>query len=100
MQLKSPFCRPYRYRGRAPVGRVARPEGPVRDRAIRGRTPGRGNDAARIEAIPLRTSQTSSHAESTPMTSQRKIEANRRNAARSTGPRTPDGKKKVSLNAV
>ena len=34
------------------------------------------------------------------MTSQRKIEANRRNAARSTGPRTPDGKRKVSLNAV
>ena len=34
------------------------------------------------------------------MTSQRKIEANRRNAARSTGPRTPEGKRKVSLNAV
>ena len=34
------------------------------------------------------------------MTSQRKIEANRRNAARSTGPRTEAGKKKVSLNAV
>ena len=34
------------------------------------------------------------------MTSERKIEANRRNAARSTGPRTPEGKRKVSLNAV
>jgi hypothetical protein len=34
------------------------------------------------------------------MTSQRKIEANRKNATRSTGPRTPEGKKKVSLNAV
>ena len=40
------------------------------------------------------------HTESTPMTSQRKIEANRRNAAKSTGPRTEAGKKKVSLNAV
>ena len=34
------------------------------------------------------------------MTSQRKIEANRRNSARSTGPRTPEGKRKVSQNAV
>ena len=34
------------------------------------------------------------------MTSQRKIEANKRNSKRSTGPRTPEGKKKVSLNAV
>ena len=34
------------------------------------------------------------------MTSERKIEANRKNAARSTGPRTQEGKKKVSLNAV
>jgi hypothetical protein len=34
------------------------------------------------------------------MTSQRQIEANRRNAARSTGPRTPEGKAVVSLNAL
>ena len=34
------------------------------------------------------------------MTSERKIEANKRNAKRSTGPRTEAGKKKVSLNAV
>ena len=34
------------------------------------------------------------------MTSQRKIEANLRNATRSTGPRTEAGKKKVRLNAV
>ena len=33
------------------------------------------------------------------MTSERKTEANRRNAARSTGPRTREGKK-VRLNAV
>src|SRR3954447_15194595 len=34
------------------------------------------------------------------MTSQRQIEANRRNAASSTGPRTPRGKALVALNAV
>lgn len=34
------------------------------------------------------------------MTSQKQIEANRANAARSTGPRTADGKAVVSLNAV
>ena len=34
------------------------------------------------------------------MTSQRKIEANRRNSARSTGPKSPEGKRKVSQNAV
>src|SRR4051794_16826671 len=34
------------------------------------------------------------------MTSQRQIEANRRNAASSTGPRTPRGKAVVALNAV
>jgi hypothetical protein len=34
------------------------------------------------------------------MISQRKIEANRRNAAKSTGPRTAQGKAKVRLNAV
>jgi len=34
------------------------------------------------------------------MISQRKLEANRRNAAKSTGPRTAQGKAKVSLNAV
>jgi hypothetical protein len=32
--------------------------------------------------------------------SQRRIEANRRNAAKSTGPRTPEGKAKASLNAT
>ena len=36
----------------------------------------------------------------TAMTSQRQIEANRRNATRSTGPRTPNGKAVVALNAV
>ena len=34
------------------------------------------------------------------MTSQRRIEANRRNARRSTGPRTDDGKARSRLNAV
>ena len=34
------------------------------------------------------------------MTSQKKIEANRRNAARSTGPRTPEGKSRASRNAL
>lgn len=33
------------------------------------------------------------------MTSERKIQANRRNAQRSTGPRTPEGKAAVSRNA-
>jgi hypothetical protein len=32
--------------------------------------------------------------------SERRLEANRRNAARSTGPRTPEGKTVVALNAV
>jgi hypothetical protein len=34
------------------------------------------------------------------MTSQKKIEANRRNALKSTGPKTPKGKAKVSKNAL
>jgi hypothetical protein len=34
------------------------------------------------------------------MTSQRQIEANRLNAERSTGPRTPDGKERVASNAL
>lgn len=34
------------------------------------------------------------------MTSQRRIDANRRNARRSTGPRTEDGKARSRLNAV
>jgi hypothetical protein len=34
------------------------------------------------------------------MTSQRKIEANRRNAQKSTGPKTQEGKDKVKLNAL
>ncbi|MBS1871937.1 MAG: hypothetical protein JSU00_01895 [Acidobacteria bacterium] len=34
------------------------------------------------------------------MTSQRKIQANRRNAAHSTGPKTPEGKAASSLNAA
>src|SRR5438309_752472 len=34
------------------------------------------------------------------MISQRKIEANRRNAAKSTGPRTAEGNSKVKFNAV
>jgi hypothetical protein len=34
------------------------------------------------------------------MTSARQIEANRRNATNSTGPRTPRGKAVVALNAV
>ena len=34
------------------------------------------------------------------MTSERKIEANRRNAQRSTGPKTEEGKDKVRLNAL
>ena len=34
------------------------------------------------------------------MTSQRQIEANRRNASRSTGPRTPEGKRQSRGNAV
>src|SRR6187401_2603756 len=32
--------------------------------------------------------------------SERRLEANRRNAARSTGPRTPEGKAIVALNAL
>ncbi len=34
------------------------------------------------------------------MTSEKKAEANRRNALKSTGPRTPEGKAAVSLNAL
>jgi hypothetical protein len=34
------------------------------------------------------------------MTSQRQIEANRRNASKSTGPRTPDGKRRSRRNAL
>jgi hypothetical protein len=34
------------------------------------------------------------------MSSKRKREANRRNASKSTGPRTPEGKARVSRNAV
>jgi len=34
------------------------------------------------------------------MTSEKQIAANRRNAQRSTGPRTPEGKRKVALNAL
>ena len=34
------------------------------------------------------------------MTSQRQIESNRRNASKSTGPKTPDGKRQSSRNAV
>lgn len=34
------------------------------------------------------------------MASEKQIEANRRNSARSTGPRTPCGKKRVRLNAL
>ncbi len=34
------------------------------------------------------------------MTSEKRIAANRRNALRSTGPRTPDGKSRSRLNAV
>src|SRR3954447_7479348 len=34
------------------------------------------------------------------MTSQARIEANRKNASRSTGPRTEEGKAKVRLNAL
>ncbi len=34
------------------------------------------------------------------MTSQRRLEANRRNALKSTGPKTPEGKAAVRLNAL
>ena len=34
------------------------------------------------------------------MTSPKKAEANRRNALKSTGPRTPEGKAAVSLNVM
>jgi hypothetical protein len=34
------------------------------------------------------------------MTSERKIEANKRNARKSTGPKTAEGKERVRLNAV
>ena len=34
------------------------------------------------------------------MTSDKKAEANRRNALKSTGPRTPEGKAAVRLNAL
>lgn len=40
------------------------------------------------------------HARPTRTTSPRKIEANRRNAKRSTGPKTPEGKAMSSLNAI
>src|SRR5947209_2768037 len=40
------------------------------------------------------------HSESAPMVSQAKIDANKRNAAKSTGPRTAQGKNKVRFNAV
>jgi hypothetical protein len=40
------------------------------------------------------------HAKGKTIASPRKIEANRRNALKSTGPRTPNGKKRVSRNAT
>ena len=40
------------------------------------------------------------HARGRTIASPRKIEANRRNALKSTGPKTPDGKKRVSRNAT
>src|SRR5262245_59689854 len=46
------------------------------------------------------TRATSPEGNERPKISARKQEANRRNALRSTGPRTPDGKARVSLNAV
>src|SRR3954471_13124321 len=54
----------------------------------------------RIAGRQRGTPPPSLHRESTPMTSERKIEANKRNSKRSTGPMTEAGKKKVSLNAV
>ena len=38
--------------------------------------------------------------EDTPMATQRQIEANRRNAQKCTGPRTPEGKARSSRNAL
>src|SRR5208283_305047 len=41
-----------------------------------------------------------SHSTSNPQVSERKADANRANAQRSTGPRTPEGKASASLNAL
>jgi len=44
--------------------------------------------------------QAATEGDSMPMTSQKQIEANRRNARKSTGPKTPKGKARVSRNAL
>ncbi len=46
------------------------------------------------------TQETAGKVSERPITSSRKVEANRRNALKSTGPRTPIGKKTVARNAL
>jgi len=56
-----------------------------------------------VEAEPKEQSPETKEADSSPLprrTSVRQIEANRRNALHSTGPRTPGGKQATRLNAL
>ena len=58
-----------------------------------------GNRTLRAH-FPTRSDPSSPLPETAPMISQAKIDANKRNAAKSKGPRTPEGKDKVRFNAV
>src|SRR5215472_14948665 len=50
--------------------------------------------------LELRTPPMSPQMTVAPATSQKRIEANRRNAQRSTGPRTPEGKNRSRFNGL
>src|SRR6516164_4834001 len=50
--------------------------------------------------LELRTSPMSPQITAAPATSQKRIDANRRNAQKSTGPRTPEGKSRSRFNGL